>query len=212
LAADEYLQAFPHEYSIQSLKETMADRLLYRLELNRGEDWIWFEQSLTYANARLPQALIVAGRALERRSMLKAGLESLTWLMKLQTGRNGVFAPIGSNGFYPRDGERSFFDQQPIEAASSVSACLSAHRSTNDPIWLDEAHRAFGWFLGENMLGLALQDKATGGCQDGLHAKRVNRNQGAESTLSFLCALTEMRDALTTPIQVAAQSETHELR
>jgi hypothetical protein len=195
LAAENYLQAFPHEYSTQVLKQTMAARLWRRYEINRSHEWPWFEQSLAYANARLPQALIVAGDAHENRYMLEAGLESLAWLMKLQTGPDGVFTPVGTNGFYARGGERSMFDQQPIEASSSVSACLTASRVTGNPIWIEEAHRAFRWFLGANMLGQSLYDESTGGCYDGLHAKRVNRNQGAESTLSFLCALAELRDA-----------------
>lgn len=204
LAADEYLQAFPHEYSIQVLKQTMASRLWRQYEINQSDEWPWFEQSLTYANARLSQALIVAGEAVENRGMLEAGLESLSWLMGVQTGPGGVFAPIGTNGFYARSAERAYFDQQPVEASASVSACLSASRITGNPMWLDGARRAFRWFLGENMLGQPLYDRSTGGCQDGLHEKRVNRNQGAESTLSFQCALAELRDAAVRPAPVAS--------
>ena len=194
LAAENYLQGFPHEYMVQILKQEMAGRLLRLYAANRSDDWLWFEQSLAYCNARLPQALIVAGEAHQNRHMLEAGLESLAWLMKLQTGPDGVFAPIGSNGFYVRGEHRNFFDQQPVEASSSTSACLTALRVTGNALWLEEAHRAFRWFLGENMLGQPLYDKATGGCFDGLHPKRVNRNQGAESTLSWLCAVAELRD------------------
>lgn len=193
LAADEYLRAFPHEYSVQTLKQTLAHRIRQAFEYSQGEDWPWFERSLTYGNARLPQALVVAGGGFGERDLLDVGLKSLEWLMKLQTGAEGVFAPIGTNGFYVQNDERNFFDQQPIEAASSISACLSAYRVTGDQEWMEEAHRAFRWFLGENMLGQPVYDKSTGGCHDGLHVKRVNRNQGAESTLSFLCALSELR-------------------
>lgn len=100
--------------------------------------------------------------------------------------------PIGSNGFYRRNGERARFDQQPLDAHAMVSACLEAWRLTGDSGWQKEAQRAFEWFLGRNDLGLPLYDAATGGCRDGLHPDRVNQNEGAESTLSFLMALLEM--------------------
>ncbi|MGC8990612.1 MAG: glycosyl transferase family 1, partial [Verrucomicrobiia bacterium] len=90
-------------------------------------------------------------------------------------------------------GPKAAFDQQPIEARSMVSACIAAYRVTGDPAWLDEAHRAFDWFLGRNELGLPVYDTSTGGCRDGLHVDRVNQNQGAESTLAFLLALADMR-------------------
>jgi hypothetical protein len=100
---------------------------------------------------------------------------------------------VGSNGFYPRGGERAQFDQQPLESQSMISACLEAYRVTGDERWWREARRAFEWFLGRNDLGLPLYDFSTGGCRDGLHADRVNENQGAESTLAFHLSLAEMR-------------------
>ena len=211
-ALDEYLQAHPHDSSMQDLHRTMADRMLHELEAGRGRGWPWFEQLLSYANARLPQALIVAGEALGDPAMREAGLESLAWLMDLQTGPGGVFAPIGSNGFYIRHQARSFFDQQPIEASCSVSACLTASRVTGHPVWSAQAHRAFAWFLGENMLGHPVYDVSTGGCNDGLHEDRVNRNQGAESTLSFLCASAEMRAAHPRSMPVSFKGERHEIK
>jgi hypothetical protein len=105
----------------------------------------------------------------------------------------GHFVPIGSLGFYRQDGEKARFDQQPVEAAGTVSACLEAYRITGEPRWRSEAWSAFNWFLGANDLQRPLYDPASGGCRDGLHPDRVNENQGAESTLSFLAALAEMR-------------------
>ncbi len=101
--------------------------------------------------------------------------------------------PIGSQGFYRQNGEKARFDQQPLEAAGAVSACLQAYRVTGDSRWRNEAWSAFNWFLGDNDLQLPLYDSVTGGCRDGLHPDRANENQGAESTLSFLMALLEMR-------------------
>ena len=121
-------------------------------------------------------------------------LNRLDWLLKMQHGEsNGHFVPIGSQGFYRKGGQKARFDQQPIEAAGAVSACLEAYRVTGDSRWRSEAWSAFNWFLGDNDLQLPLYDSITGGCRDGLHPDRANQNQGAESTLSFLMALLEMR-------------------
>jgi hypothetical protein len=212
LAAEEYLRAFPYEYMAKVVLQTMSERLLHLYQLNQAPDWLWFEPSLAYGNARLPQALITAGEALGNDEMLEAGLESLAWLVRLQTGRGEVFAPIGSNGFYPRGGERSYYDQQPIEAAATVSACIGAGRATGEAVWFAEAHRAFRWFTGENMLDRPVYDQSTGGCHDGLHDHRVNGNQGAESTLSYLCALTELRIAAMGQVLPTVVAGVHEVK
>jgi hypothetical protein len=130
--------------------------------------------------------------------MTATGLRSLEWLASVQCSSDGHFAPIGSNGFYQRGETKASFDQQPVEACAMVSACIEARRITGDDHWLDHARRAFSWFLGQNQLRQSLYDPTTGGCRDGLHVDRVNENQGAESTLSFLIALCEMRSNLET--------------
>jgi hypothetical protein len=137
--------------------------------------------------------MILTGRNLNNDTMLKLGLKTLRWLIQIQTSEAGSFRPIGSNGFFPRGKERAVFDQQPIEAQATISACIEAYQATNDMFWVGEARRAFEWFLGRNDLGLALYDPTTGGCRDGLHMDRVSQNQGAESTLAFLLALAEMQ-------------------
>jgi hypothetical protein len=125
--------------------------------------------------------------------MVEAGLRSLDWLVSVQRSREGRFAPIGSNGFFEREGRKADFDQQPVEACGMVSASLEASRVTGQAHWVEQADLAFRWFLGDNQLQQALYDPETGGCRDGLHGDRVNENQGAESTLSFLLAHLEMR-------------------
>ena len=117
----------------------------------------------------------------------------MSWLVGQQKAPAGHFRPIGSEGFYHRGRDRAQFDQQPVEACATVSACLAAYQATDDTVWLKEARLAFEWFLGSNDLGLELYDAKTGGCCDGLQEDRVNQNQGAESTLSFLLALGEMK-------------------
>ena len=133
------------------------------------------------------------GSACSDDRLITGGLEALDWLMKAQRCEiNHHFVPIGSQGFYHQGGDKARFDQQPIEAAGAVSACLEAYRITGDNRWRRDAWSAFNWFLGDNDLQLPLYDSTTGGCRDGLHPERANQNQGAESTLSFLMALLEM--------------------
>jgi hypothetical protein len=124
---------------------------------------------------------------------LEIGLGCLRWLCQVQHTPKNFFRPIGSNGFFPRGESPAELDQQPIEAHAMVSACIEAYRTTGDEYWLDEARLVFEWFLGRNHLGIPLYNSATGGCCDGLHADRVNQNQGAESTLACLLSLIEMR-------------------
>jgi glycosyltransferase involved in cell wall biosynthesis len=194
LGMQEYLNSYPGDRDAQKVRSVLSRRLLEMYESIRGKDWKWFENVLAYGNARLPQALLLVGSACADNRMVSAGLEALDWLLKTQhCETNHHFVPIGSQGFYHQGGEKARFDQQPIEAAGAVSACLQAYRVTGDGRWRSEAWSAFNWFLGDNDLQLPLYDPETGGCRDGLHPDRANQNQGAESTLSFLMALLEMR-------------------
>jgi glycosyltransferase involved in cell wall biosynthesis len=195
LGIDEYLRAFEGDSNVQSVRKALANRLLDLFRNVSTHEWPWFEDRVTYCSARLSQALIASGPWMEDEEMTTAGLRSLEWLAEIQSSQDGYFAPIGSNGFYERGGSKASFDQQPVEACAMVSACLAAQRVTGDGRWTVRARRAFSWFLGENHLQRSLYDATTGGCRDGLHPDRANENQGAESTLSFLLALLEMRSA-----------------
>ena len=193
LGIQEYLGSYPGDRDAQKLRSVLGRRLLEMYESIRRPDWEWFENVLAYGNARLPQAMLLVGSACSDDRMVSAGLEALDWLLAQQRCEtNGHFVPIGSQGFYRQGGEKARFDQQPIEAAGAVSACLQAYRTTGDMRWRSEAWSAFNWFLGDNDLQLPLYDSVSGGCRDGLHPDRANENQGAESTLSFLMALLEM--------------------
>lgn len=193
LGLHEYLRTLEGDLLAARLRESFSTKLLSLWKSNREDDWPWFEEIVAYDNARLSHALILAGRWTGNEEMREAGLESLRWLMSKQTGVSGCFRPVGSDGFWRRGQECPLFDQQPIEAAASVSACIEAYYTTNDDFWRREARRAFEWFMGANDLEEPLYDSTTGGCRDGLHANRVNLNQGAESTLSFWLALVEMK-------------------
>lgn len=205
----EYLRRFAGDRRAGQVRKELAGRLLRSYESHRSDEWCWYEEGLTYCNAALPHALLMCGRWMANDAMTGAGLESLRWLADLQRAEKegGHFVPIGSSGFYRRGGERARFDQQPVEAQATVSACLEAYRVTGEKSWRKEARSAFMWFLGRNDLNLPVYDPTTGGCRDGLHPDRPNENQGAESTLAFLQSLLELRLAENTLPSMEAQSQ-----
>lgn len=189
----EYLRRFAGDRHVAQLCDQLTARLMAAFAASADAEWDWPEDSLTYDNAKLPHALIFSGHRMQQPAITETALRSLRWLVELQTAEAGYFRPIGSNGFYPRGGVRAEFDQQPIEAQSTVSACLAAFRCTGDRYWYEKARLAFDWFLGRNDLGLPVCDVLTGACRDGLHVDRLNQNQGAESTLAYLLALAELQ-------------------
>jgi len=193
LGIHEYLRRLSGDRLANQIRDTLTARLLGLLDQVAGEDWCWCEDIVTYDNARVAQALIVSGAATGQQTAKDKGLKALRWLAECQTAEAGYFRPIGNQGFWQRGQVRAYFDQQPIEAYAMVSACLEAYRLTSEAYWYEHAQRAFDWFLGWNDLGLELYSPNTGGCCDGLLVDRVNPNQGAESTLSFLLSLTEMK-------------------
>jgi glycosyltransferase involved in cell wall biosynthesis len=193
LGIHEYLRRFDGDRVARHMREELTARLVALYERNATDQWPWFEPLATYDNARLSQAMIMSGRWSNLPRALEIGLQSLRWLGEVQHSPAGCFRPIGCHGFYPRGGEPAQFDQQPIEACAMVSASIEAFRATGDAFWRREAHRAFEWFLGRNDVQLEVVDVRTGGCRDGLHEDRANENQGAESTLSWLLALIEMK-------------------
>ena len=193
LGLDAYCPLNIDDRTAERLRHVLADRLMVLYQANHRDKWQWFENVLAYDNARLPQALIQTGQTIKNRAYLDAGLGSLRWLMELQTAPAGCFRPVGSDSFGEVHQMPAQFDQQPVEAAASISACLAAARAESSSEWSNEAMRAFQWFLGANDLRTALVDPNTGGCRDGLHPDRPNENQGAESVLSYLLGLVEIR-------------------
>lgn len=196
LGVVEALDARPEDLRLKRLRTQLAERLYDHLRGSRRPGWTWFEDVVSYDNARLPQALMAAGHQAGKPAWVASAVEALAWLCRIQRAEAGYFRPIGSQGFWRRDADRADFDQQPLEASAAVGACVTAWRSTGDSDWLTEAQRALAWFLGDNDLNQPLYDAVTGGCRDGLLCDRVNENQGAESTLAFLMATAEFRAAL----------------
>ncbi len=183
-----YLQKFSGDHEVHRVREDLADRLFKQFKNNASKNWIWLENSLYYANGKLPHALLLSGQWMQRSDMIEMGLRALKWLLNIQT-ENGHFVPIGNNGWYEQGGAKARFDQQPIEADATIEACVEAFNITRDKTWIDNAVMCFQWFLGHNDLNMPLYDAKTGGCRDGLMADGINQNEGAESTLAWLLSL-----------------------
>jgi hypothetical protein len=170
----------------------MADRLEGAFEPRSASNWRWPEPRLTYENGLAVRALIVAGERHGVPRMIDAGLSVFDWLVAAQIALDGHLSPVG-NEWWTCGGPRSRFDQQPIEATSLLLTAESAYVATGDPRYRTVMERAYGWFLGENDLGVHVADPDRGASYDGLTSGGVNQNQGAESTLMWLIALEHVR-------------------
>ncbi len=170
----------------------MSQNLQRHFEDHARPDWCWFEPVLAYDNARVPEALLRASTALKDKGLRETGLAALNWLTLVQTGGPSRFRPVGTRSFGKAYTMPDAFDQQPLEAAATVDACWAAFDATQDPRWVEEAHRAHAWYLGENDLA-AMMATDDGGCYDGIGIGGVNRNQGAESILAFMMSACAMQ-------------------
>jgi glycosyltransferase involved in cell wall biosynthesis len=193
LGLDAYCTLVGGDLFANRMRKLLADRLMSLFSATETKDWVWFEDLLAYDNARLPQALIQTGLTTQTQPYVEVGLRSLRWLMSLQTSSSGCFRPVGTKSFGRLRQKPEAFDQQPVEASATISACLAAWRAEDGAEWPAGAMRAFGWFLGENDLQTTMIDPNTGRCSDGLHPDRPNENKGAESVLSYLLGLVEIR-------------------
>lgn len=183
-----YLTKFSGDSEVRRVRDILADKLLQPFTDQATEDWPWLENTVTYSNGSIPQALLLSGQSMQREDMIEMGLRSLKWLLKIQT-TDGHFTPVGNNGWYPKGGTMARFDQQPIEANTMIDACVEAYNVTRDLNWIESAVNCFNWFLGDNDLNMPLYDPKTGGCRDGLLANGINQNEGAESSLAWLLSL-----------------------
>jgi len=193
LGIHEYLRRYSGDRTAVAMSQQLGNRLVGMYERTATDDWPWFEDIVTYNNAKISQSLIAHGRGCDDPRALDIGLKSLRWLCQQQLSPEGRFRPIGSNGFSRQGGVSAVYDQQAIEAHAMVSASIEAFAVSKDSFWSEQAHLTFDWFLGRNDLGRPIYDASTGGCYDGLMENQVNENQGAESTLAFLLSLVEMR-------------------
>ena len=178
----------------RSLLRLAADQLVESHRQHARDDWNWFEPSLAYDNARLPEALIRAGQALDDQSMIKLGLSTLEWLRARQSSPRGMFRPVGCKSFCRPYAAPLAFDQQPLEATATIDAAAAAFQASGAPKWRQMALDAFGWFFGNNDAAMPMADASNGGCFDGLMATGINRNQGAESILSLHLAALSVQE------------------
>ncbi|MCU0472791.1 MAG: glycosyltransferase [Bacteroidales bacterium] len=180
-----YLMINPSDDSMMERLRNLSYKLIRQYAENSSDDWKWFEPMLAYDNGMLPLALLHAAYILKDRTITRTALETMNFLTEI-TLKDGYFSAIGNEKWYRKGGERSMFAQQPVDALAMVLMYHQAFHLTNDKEYLTKLFSCFMWFLGENDLRMNLFDFETKGCCDGFESYGVNRNQGAESSLSYL--------------------------
>lgn len=171
---------------LENVARRSAHQLVDCYRRSRRPDWHWFESRLTYANGVLPHAMFVAAQCWPDGPFLGVANEAFAFLDQ-QTTVDRCFSPVGNNGWYAHGELKAKYDQQPIEAVTMADAAIAGFAASGDESRLATFQRARNWFHGENSLGQSMVDVASGACCDGLQENGVNRNQGAESTLAYLC-------------------------
>lgn len=187
IALHEYHYKANNKDAINDLVKKLAHKMMEAYDKSSDSSWRWFEDLMTYENARLPQALFLAYNITGEKDFLKVALESFDFLCKA-TLVNGIFWPVGNRGWYPRGKSKALYDQQPVEAGSMSEAALDAFMITNERKYLEIAKTAMKWFFGKNSIGVKVYDEKTGRCYDGITPHGLNLNQGAESMLSYMLA------------------------
>jgi len=187
-----YHETFPDDQNVLNSINRFAGSLVDQYRNEADDDWRWFESCITYANPRLPQGLFAAYESTKEPSYLQVALSSLNFLIEVQVVED-VFVPIGSNGWYPKNGKKALFDQQPIEASCMVDAVSKAYNITGDENYRRIAKLAFEWYHGRNIKRVGVYNEETNTCFDGITSEGLNRNQGAESTLSYYLAYLKLK-------------------
>lgn len=164
-----------------------ADFLLNLFNQNTSDDWQWLEETMTYSNAVLPEALLLAYKITGNYDYYKAGKAALDFLVR-QSFQGELCVPVGQAGWLKRGGAKQLYDQQPEEVSALVLALHTMFNLSGDRFYIKKMEGAFSWFLGNNILNLVVYSHMTGGCYDGLGERQINLNQGAESTISYLLA------------------------
>jgi len=177
--------ADPDKAEWKEKMEILADKLVGLFKKYSTEDWIWFEHIIAYSNHLLPLGLLKAYSIVNKADYKAVGLKTLDFV-EGESRLNAVPAPVGSNGWFVKDGERATYDQQPIEASEAVLAHLAAFEITNNPSYKQKAQDWADWYMGNNIQKVSLIDTETGGCYDALMSHGVNKNEGAESIIAFL--------------------------
>lgn len=180
-----YLRSNPSDDQMTERLRHFAHTLIKHYEQNSSGDWKWFEPLLAYDNGILPLALLHSAEILNDDKITTAALETMDFLTSI-TLKDGYLSIIGNKEWYKKDGTRSMFAQQPIDALAMILMYHQAFHLTKNKDYLNKLYTSFMWFLGENDLRMSLYDFETKGCCDGFENYGVNRNQGAESSLAYL--------------------------
>jgi hypothetical protein len=188
------------ERRYESALRWLGERLAERFERTAVVSWRWFEEMMTYDNARLCQAVLRAGELLEDERFINIGGAALDFLESV-VFEDGIFVPIGSSGWYPRGGKRARFAQQPLEATGMIEAELAAFDVLGQRERLRAAETALAWYYGKNSIGQSLVRR--GGCCDGIDAHGCNQNMGAESTLAYLAGAYALAERHSSALRIA---------
>ncbi len=183
------LESRPDAETPYDILKSCAGFLMDRYHESRTDHYRWFETSLAYDNARLSEAVLRAGKILNDDRMMEIGLDTLEWLIEWQTGECGRFRPVGTHAFGREFAPKTLFDQQPLEAWATIDACIAAAQCDDNSKWLPAAENAFAWFKAANSADLPVSELKNGECYDGIGESGINLNRGAESVLSWQCAV-----------------------
>jgi hypothetical protein len=188
--------------------ERLAARLVRFYEEHAGDDWTWFESTVTYDNGRLPLALLLAFAATGVRRYADVAGATLEFLVRQVYRPDGMLEIIGNKGWCQRGGSRAEWDQQPVDAASMAEVTAAAAQVLRGgDHYRALALAALQWFDGRNRSGARLRIAATGACHDGLNRDGPNANLGAESTLAVFQAWLALHDpGWTVPEQFTARA------
>jgi hypothetical protein len=193
LGLGNYQKQFPEDLNVQSNIDVFARRLLENFKNESDAEWRWFESYLTYSNARLSQAMFAAYESTRNNDYLDVAIDSLNFLNHVQREQD-TFMPIGTNGWYHKNGGKAIYDQQPIEASCMIEANLHAFNLTGKETYRQNALIDFQWYHGRNVKHKPLFNQDSSTCYDGITSEGINRNQGAESTVSYYTAFLIMKE------------------
>jgi hypothetical protein len=192
LGLTDYQTAYPEDENIEQNIRYFADHLINQYQVEASQDWRWYERSITYANPRIPQSLLMAYAQTGEGKYLVVSKESLDFLVEIQF-EDSIFHPIGTEAWYHKDGTKSKYDQQPIEASCMVESALDIAEISGKDRYIEIALDAFQWYHGKNNLKIDLVNQNNFTCYDGLTSKGLNLNQGAESTISYYLAYLKLK-------------------
>jgi glycosyltransferase involved in cell wall biosynthesis len=180
-----YLRSNPGDDAMTERLRKLAGKIIRQYDEVSTPDWRWFETLLAYDNGILPLALLHSAEILHDDRIKEVALESMNFLAE-KSFKDGYLSIIGNKNWFKKEGERSTYAQQPVDALAMVLMYHQAFHVTNDKEYLKKLFTCFLWFLGENDIRMSLFDFETKGCCDGIEESGINRNQGAESSLAYL--------------------------